>query len=65
MVNIVYESEEPLKPGEVDGMAEFLDDEPILEGRWDVTRENPPFVGPDFDMADLPHPSKPPPKRLP
>jgi hypothetical protein len=60
---IVYESEGPLKPGEVDGMAEYLDDEPPCEGSWDVEIENPPYVPKDFDMADLPFPDQPHPKR--
>lgn len=62
---MVYECDPsiPLSPGAIDGMAEFIEDEPITGLEWDIEIENPPYVGKDFDMALLPHPNKPHPKR--
>lgn len=40
----VYEHnpDQPLKPGEVDGMAEFLDEDDVLSTDWDLEIEGPP-----------------------
>lgn len=63
---IVYEHDgkTPLSPGAIDGMEEFIEDEPLTGFEWDISCENPPYVGKDFDMKNLPHPDKPHPRRF-
>lgn len=62
----IYEHQpgQALKPGDIDGMEEFIEDEPITGLEWDISCENPPFVHKGFDMSTLPHPDKPHPKIL-
>lgn len=61
---IIYERDPsiPLNPGDIDGMEEFIEDEPLSMFSWDIAIENPPYVSKDFDMKNLPHPDKPHPK---
>lgn len=59
-----HDGKTPLPPGAIDGMEEFIEDEPITGLEWDISCENPPYVPHDFDMSTLPHPDKPHPKRF-
>lgn len=53
---LIYENDRtsPLKPGDVDGMREFMDEaDASLSTDWDIMVENPPHEGYD---GPLPHP---------